>query len=112
MLRGFEWGKSDCCLAPCDAWVELGFPDPAEPYRGRYSDEAGARAVMGGSVEDVAVRECARLGWREIDPAEARDADVGVVGNTLAIRSDGWWRCKSPRGEVLMRRVRRAWRPQ
>jgi len=112
MMRPFEWGESDCCLAPCDVWVAMGFDDPALPYRGRYSDEAGARAVMGGTVEDVAVREFQRLGWPEIAPGDARDADAGVIGNTLAIFAGGWWHCKSPQGELFVRRVRRAWRPQ
>lgn len=112
MLVPFVWGESDCCLAACNVWRDLGWPDPAEAYRGRYADEAGARAVMGGTVEDVARREFARLGWPEIDPAEARDWDAGVIGNTLAVFWGGWWHAKSEDGAVLKRRARKAWRPE
>ena len=111
MQRPFAWGVSDCCLAACNVWRDMGLPDPAAAYRGRYSDEAGARAVMRGTVEDVAVREFSRLGWLEIHPAEAEDFDAGVIGNSLAIYFGGWWCAKSQDGMILKKRVRRAWRP-
>lgn len=112
MLRPFEWGRSDCCLAVCDALADLGWPDPAEAYRGRYADEAGARAVMRGSVEDVAERETARLGWPEIDPESALPGDVGVFGRSLFIRTQAGWMGKSTQGVVIKKTVRKAWRPQ
>lgn len=111
--RPFVWGGADCCLAACNVLVDLGFPDPAAAYRGRYSDEDGARAAMGPrGVEGVAEAECARLGWAELDPEKACPLDVGVVANSLALRMDGVWAVKSEDGLALKHRVRRAWRPK
>ena len=111
MLRPFHWGENDCCLAACNVLASMGFGDAAAAYRGRYSDEPGACLVMAGTTEEVAEREAARIGWPEINPADARDCDVGVVGHSLAIFSGGWWNAKSMDGVVMKRRVRRAWRP-
>lgn len=111
MLAPFIWGREDCCLSVCNVLRGLGFGDPAEAFRGRYSDETGARYVMGGTVEDVAHRICQARRWPEIAPETAADGDVGVVGNSLAIFADGWWHVKSLGGYILKRRVRRAWRP-
>lgn len=44
--RKREWGKTDCLMILAD-WVKLrrGF-DPAARWRGTYSDEAGAMALL------------------------------------------------------------------
>lgn len=44
--RRWRWGETDCMLTVCD-WIAVarGF-DPAAPFRGRYSDEAGCRALL------------------------------------------------------------------
>lgn len=110
MMRPFTWGESDCCLAVCDVLAALGWPDPAASYRGAYADEIGARAF--GSAEDIAARECARLGWPEVDPATAMPGDVGVYGNSLMIRSEAAWIGKAESGLVTKQHVRRAWRPR
>ena len=112
MLKPFEWGVSDCCLAVCNVLVAMGRDDPAARYRGRYSDEAGGRGVMAGTTMRVAVREARRLRWSEIDQDEALDGDVGIVRRSLAIFSDGWWWSKSEAGCILDRQARRAWRPR
>ncbi|MBN8292801.1 hypothetical protein JI664_12575 [Rhodobacter sp. NTK016B] len=41
----FEWGTLDCVLATCDHVLRVTGIDPAAPWRGSYSDEAGARAI-------------------------------------------------------------------
>lgn len=109
MLAPFRWGASDCASAVCAVLVDMGHPDPFAPWRGAYSDEDGARAV--GRVEDRAAESFAALGWPEIDPETAEDCDVGVYGNSLAIRCGGRWALKSLDGYVTKPRVRRAWRP-
>ena len=42
---GFVWGKSDCIMATCDHVSRETGIDPAAPWRGSYSDEAGAIAI-------------------------------------------------------------------
>jgi len=111
MARPFVWGESDCCLAICNVLHQTGHGDPAAGYRGRYSDESGARVVMAGTTEAVAQREAERLGWPEIGPNGATDGDIGIVGRSLAIFCSGWWWAKSREGCVLQRRASRAWRP-
>lgn len=111
MAAPFVWGVSDCCLAVADVLVGLGHADPAADFRGRYADEVGARAVMGGTVAEFAARMAARLGWQEIAPRDARDGDVGLVHLTIAIRAGGWWHAKSLQGWAMLRRAERAWRP-
>lgn len=111
-LRPFEWGVSDCCLAACNVLVDLGWPDPAKRYRGRYQDKAGALSVMQGTVDAVAERETARLGWPEVCPADAQDGDVGLVRRSLAVRMWGRWIIKSPGGFIMAAKARRAWRPK
>lgn len=41
----FVWGVSDCILSVCDAVLDATGIDPAEPWRGAYYDEDGARAI-------------------------------------------------------------------
>lgn len=111
IMRPFAWGESDCCLSVCNVLRDSGFTDLAVGYRGRYDDVAGARGVMQGTVEDVAVRETARAGWSEINLEDARDLDMGIYANSLMIRSGDWWIGKSESGALFKRTVRRAWRP-
>lgn len=44
--RAFRWGSADCCLLAADAVQALTGRDPAAPWRGSYTDEAGARALL------------------------------------------------------------------
>lgn len=109
----FAWGRNDCCLSVCNALAARGFGDPAAAFRGLYADQDGATAAAGGDVEAVAARVCAARGWPEIDPAEARDNDIGVLRGCLAIRDGGWWKSKTERGVLVSRRrPARVWRPQ
>ena len=43
----FVWGETDCIMSVCNhVWQTTGV-DPAAPWRGTYSDEAGAAAIYG-----------------------------------------------------------------
>jgi len=42
----FAWGSNDCCLFAADAVLACTGEDPAADWRGRYSTEAEALALM------------------------------------------------------------------
>ena len=44
--RAFEWGQWDCILFACAAAEAITGEDRAAQYRGRYSDNEGARAAL------------------------------------------------------------------
>lgn len=44
--RPFEWGRYDCVLFAADCTWALTQKDPAAPWRGAYSDEAGAARLI------------------------------------------------------------------
>ncbi|QDP65857.1 MAG: hypothetical protein Unbinned7865contig1001_56 [Prokaryotic dsDNA virus sp.] len=41
----FVWGSADCIMSVCDYILDQTGIDPAAPWRGTYSDEAGAQAI-------------------------------------------------------------------
>jgi len=41
----FIWGETDCIMATCNYVRDRTGIDPAAPWRGTYSDEAGAVAI-------------------------------------------------------------------
>lgn len=117
MLRPWAWGEADCCTAACSAFAALHGVDPMAPLRGRYADEAGARAAVaargGWDVMTAGLAQAA--GLTEIAPEAA---PAGAIG--LAVRAgerslvlavgDGLWAGKTLRGLALFRDgVVRAW---
>jgi hypothetical protein len=108
--RGFEWGVSDCVLEVAD-WLDLACGwDVAAEWRGRYSDEASAHALMPDGLEAAMRAEMARLGLA--DAHEPRFGDVAVV--TLAgqpkplaaiLMPSGRWRMKTLSGIAVTRDV-------
>jgi hypothetical protein len=46
MHRPFEWGRQDCVLFVGDCIHAMTGKDPVADIRGRYADEAGARALF------------------------------------------------------------------
>lgn len=44
--REFAWGEWDCILFACAAAEAITGHDAAAEYRGQYSDEKGARAIL------------------------------------------------------------------
>lgn len=106
----FAWGRSDCALAACDVWRGLGLPDAGSGVRGRY--QSAGEALLFARVEDKAAEIFARLGWPEIEPAEAEVGDAGLVARWLALRLPDSWVAKAELGaiEYAPERARRAWR--
>lgn len=76
----FAWGTSDCVIFAADCAKALTLADPAADYRGKYSDAAGATAIItslgGSNVGDAAAH------FFEAHPtphAHARRGDIAVV---------------------------------
>lgn len=44
--RRFKWGKDDCALFAADCVKHITGVDYAEEFRGKYSDEKGAKSVL------------------------------------------------------------------
>lgn len=73
----FHWGEHDCCLFAADVVQAMTGHDPAAGFRGKYSDEAGAAALIAahGSLKGL-VRSV--LG-DPVHPSRARRGDI-VLG--------------------------------
>lgn len=108
----FDWQSEHCAAAVGRVLRDLGYGVPDELFFARYASEEDAVRARGPDLAETAKRAAQRLSWPEVDPAEARDADVGVTGNTLAIRCGAWWVAKSEEGYALLVGVERAWRPR
>jgi len=112
----FAWGGVlgvDCLMQPADWSVELGAGDPAAPWRGTYTDEAGARTILedaGGFVPHMA-RALEPIGWRRVAAPELGDiAAIEVVtpkGRDLvgAIRNERFWIVRAVNGGVGLLRA-------
>ncbi len=77
----FVWGKFDCCLFVADCVWALTQKNPATPWRGTYSDEAGAQAIIAaaGGVAGLAAQALAGIGVTErIPPAFGQRGDPCV----------------------------------
>jgi hypothetical protein len=66
----FAWGTNDCCLFPADAIHSFTGHDLAEDFRGKYTDEASAFALIktltgGTTVEDAAAWCAQKAGLME-----------------------------------------------
>lgn len=89
----FEWGVNDCCLFPADAIRAFTGYDLAADFRGKYTDESSAfaliKALTGGSTAEDAAEWCAsRAGlkeWADKDgkptPKFAQRGDLVVIAN-------------------------------
>ena len=79
--QAWSWEASNCLLLLAD-WIDLKRgTDLGARWRGRRLDERGVRReikVAGGFLPFME-REAALLGLDRIDPAEARDGDVGAI---------------------------------
>lgn len=79
---GYRPPRRDCLIMLADWVVACGSPDPAEPWRGNYSDERGAYEVIreaGGMIPLVDAGMKLASGVRLDDPEAAQTGDVGVV---------------------------------
>jgi hypothetical protein len=112
------WGRDDCLMWLANIHRNVTGDDPGEPYRKLYSDEAGAKRVMGrfgvlGTLQGVA----RRLGWTRINPERADTGDWGAVMTNEGLTGvicvkPGWWCQRHGEGIAMYRTeiVKRAWR--
>lgn len=89
----FAWGTNDCCIFPADAIQAMTGTDIAADFRGKYTDEASAfaliRTVTGGSTVADAAAYCAKkFGLEELadktgrpTPLFAQRGDLVVLEN-------------------------------
>jgi hypothetical protein len=104
----FSWGEHDCMLEVAD-WLDYACGlDAAGPWRGRYSTEAEADALMPAGLVAGMVAEAARLGLQEA--AQPLPGDVGLVTVTGQAKPcgaiympSGRWRLKTEAGIVTTR---------
>lgn len=83
----FAWGTFDCALAACRLIHAQTGVDPGLAYRGKYSTEAEAIAVIGGAGDlgTFAAGIAASFGMAEIKPTTfATRGDLVLVNNTVA----------------------------
>jgi len=74
----FRWGTNDCALFAADCIQAMTGTDLAAVYRGRYTSEAGARAILQATgYADVAAVAASMLA--EIHPSRAATGDVAVM---------------------------------
>ena len=86
----FAWGTHDCCMWTADVVKAMSVDgiDLAAPYRGTYSDAAGAADVIadatgGGTLEDLIVMIAAQYTLPEIPPAFAQRGDIALFDTPL-----------------------------
>jgi hypothetical protein len=119
----FSWGDNDCCLFVGDAVKEMTGTDIAAEFRGKYTDAAGANAVIQATVKSANVADIAAYvanlnDMAEVRPLQAQRGDMVVLdgggGLALAIVSlDGLTATgvgESGLMRVPLKRVVRAWR--
>jgi hypothetical protein len=86
----FAWGTNDCCLFPADAIQSFTGFDLAAEFRGKYTDEASAFALIkriakGTTIEDAAAWCADKAGLREWtkgskpSPLYAQRGDLVVI---------------------------------
>lgn len=93
--RPFVWGEWDCCLAAAAAVEALTGVDPASAWRGRYTSEDAARALIAneadGSLHRLVTLGLERAGIRFEAMPHAHFAQRG----DLALLRDGGLRALS-----------------
>lgn len=80
--RPFGWGQADCLTLGADWIVSRTGADPAKPWRGSYTDEAGASAILAkaGGLETFARAAMTAAGLGEpLKDAHAVRGDVGLI---------------------------------
>lgn len=116
MRRAYSWGEHDCALFAADCVAAVTGEDFAADFRGRYSTEEEAQAVLASlgcaSVADLP----GRFGLPECLPTEARRGDVvlipGAAGEFLGIVDGRTAVGPGPRGlaHVPLSGALKAWR--
>lgn len=83
------WGSVDCSMVLADWAVANGHGDPLALYRGEYSDEAGALAIIvrRGGLLPIFSDGCARVGLVRVDE---RSRGVMAVIGSLNVPTRQW----------------------
>jgi hypothetical protein len=76
--RGFVWGKHDCMLFAADWALELTGTDPAQRWRGTYTDPWQAMKIVNEANGAQALMHAglAEAGWQPIDVRRAATGDI------------------------------------
>lgn len=102
----FVWGQTDCTMVLADYILEATGKDPAAPYRGTYSDRAGALEHGGLSEGLLAVFNAGaeRAGLRFTASPERGDVGALAVGDTQfgGLFLGARWAVKSPDGLLFL----------
>lgn len=82
----FAWGTHDCIIATCDHVRRVTGIDPAAPWRGTYSDEAGARAIYEahGGVMGLFEHGMRLAGFTRGENAPGAAVVASIGGHTVA----------------------------
>ena len=102
-------GRCDCVTAACDAFAEMFGIDPIATWRGRWSSDADAAAILaaeGGPVR-LAVGAFLDAGLVRRAPADARPGDLAllnfvgsvILGNAIG---GGMFATKAPDGMAFL----------
>lgn len=89
----FAWGSNDCALFAADGILAMTGVDLAADFRGKYSDEAGAFALIasvtgGKTVADAAAWCAAKHGLEELaHPLKAQRGDLVIFPNGATLIS-------------------------
>lgn len=85
----FAWGSHDCTSFAADAAIELIGVDPMAPWRGTYTTEDEAEAILakGGGLEALMVQGAATAGIPECERNFLQRGDIALVevGNQRAV---------------------------
>lgn len=83
----FEWGKRDCCLLAADSVWALTQRDPAAAWRGTYSSEAAANALLAqnGGLVGIVEAGLASIGI----VADRLDPKMGQRGDPCILEQEG-----------------------
>ena len=86
----FAWGTHDCCMWTADVVMAMSVDgiDLAAPYRGTYSDAAGAADVIaaatdGGTLEDLMEMVAEQYTLPEVDPTFAWRGDIALFDTPI-----------------------------
>ena len=89
----FVWGRHDCLAFPAKGVLAVTGVDHFQPFRGRYSDEGGARALVP-DIPAYLAWLARREGWEPIPAVQTRRGDLGVIqlkdAWLGALAYDGW----------------------
>ncbi len=87
----FAWGRTDCLMALSDHVLRLTGRDPAEPWRGAYDDEVGARAIYDahGGVMNLVSYAMDRIGLPVGAPCDGAALICELGGQQIGGAMDG-----------------------